>query len=147
MMDDTIGTAARWRSELRAPEATAALQAHLGTARWEAALRAGRSLSFAQIGELVSRILDQVEASSSGTRGSGGERRQPSLLSKREEEVLRLVAEGLTNEEIARRLIISKTTVKTHVASVLNKLGVESRTQAVAVAAHQGILEGVTGRT
>ena len=59
--------------------------------------------------------------------------------------MLRLVAEGLTNKEIARQLIITESTAKTHVASLFNKLGVDSRARAVAVAAHQGFLEAVTG--
>jgi DNA-binding NarL/FixJ family response regulator len=54
--------------------------------------------------------------------------------------VLRLVAEGLTNKEIARRLILTENTVKTHVTSLFNKLGVDSRAQAVAVAANEGLL-------
>jgi DNA-binding NarL/FixJ family response regulator len=66
-------------------------------------------------------------------------------LSTREEEVLRLVAEGLTNKEIAQRLILTENTVKTHVTSLFNKLGVDSRAQAVAVAAHEGLLDAVTG--
>jgi len=57
--------------------------------------------------------------------------------------VLRLVAEGLTNKEIARRLIVSENTVKTHVASLFNKLGVDTRARAVAVAAGEGLLEEV----
>jgi DNA-binding NarL/FixJ family response regulator len=75
-----------------------------------------------------------------------GARRQQTLLSKREEEVLRLVAEGLTNKEIARRLIVTENTVKTYVTSLFNKLGVDSRAQAVAVAAHDGLLSAVTTR-
>ncbi len=55
-------------------------------------------------------------------------------LSARELEVLRLLEKGLSNGEIARRLIVTVGTVKTHVHSVLNKLGVQSRTQAVAQA-------------
>ena len=50
------------------------------------------------------------------------------------------MAEGLTNKEIAKRLIVSVFTVKAQVVSVFNKLGVDSRAQAVAVAAHQGLL-------
>ena len=63
-----------------------------------------------------------------------------SELSEREQEVLSLVAQGLSNQEIAERLVISITTVKTHVGNIFNKLGVTSRTQALARAAELGLL-------
>ena len=53
-----------------------------------------------------------------------------SQLSGREQEVLRLVAEGLTNRQIADRLVISPVTARNHVSSILTKLGLENRTQA-----------------
>jgi DNA-binding NarL/FixJ family response regulator len=56
-------------------------------------------------------------------------------LSKREFEVLGLVAQGLTNREIARRLFISDVTVKVHVRHIFEKLGVRTRAEAAAVAA------------
>jgi DNA-binding NarL/FixJ family response regulator len=122
-----------------------------GTAGDEAALGKGRSLSFSQISELVALVLNEVGAGSAGAESTqrvpGGDRRRQTLLSSREEEVLRLVAEGLTNKEIARQLIVTESTVKTHVTSLFNKLGVDSRAQAVAVAAHQGFLEAVTGQS
>jgi DNA-binding NarL/FixJ family response regulator len=58
-------------------------------------------------------------------------------LSPRETEILELLAEGLTNRQISRRLFISEATVKTHLVHVYGKLGVDSRTAAIA-AAHQG---------
>jgi DNA-binding NarL/FixJ family response regulator len=56
-------------------------------------------------------------------------------LTAREREVLRLVCEGLANGDIARRLFISEKTVKVHVSHIFEKLGVETRVQAVLVAA------------
>jgi DNA-binding NarL/FixJ family response regulator len=55
-------------------------------------------------------------------------------LTRREREVLRLLAQGLRQDDIAERLFISRKTVATHVANILRKLGVRSQTQAVAVA-------------
>jgi NarL family two-component system response regulator YdfI len=61
-------------------------------------------------------------------------------LSNREQEVLALLAEGAANKEIAFQLHITERTVKAHVTSILNKLGVNSRTEAVAVALRSGLL-------
>jgi ATP/maltotriose-dependent transcriptional regulator MalT len=61
-------------------------------------------------------------------------------LSKRELEVLRLLVDGCSNKEIATRLYVSQHTVASHVAHVLNKLGVESRTAAATWAMRQGII-------
>ena len=60
-------------------------------------------------------------------------------LSDREAEVLRLVAQGMSNAEIADELVVSQTTVKTHVASVLRKLEVRDRVQAVVLAFQSGL--------
>jgi DNA-binding NarL/FixJ family response regulator len=61
-------------------------------------------------------------------------------LSARESEVLRLVADGATNGEIATRLFISDATVKSHLVHIYTKLGVSSRTAAVASARELGLL-------
>jgi NarL family two-component system response regulator LiaR len=61
-------------------------------------------------------------------------------LTEREREVLALMAEGLSNNEIAERLVISVATVKFHVHGILTKLGVSSRTEAVGLAWQQNLL-------
>jgi two-component system, NarL family, response regulator LiaR len=63
----------------------------------------------------------------------------PDMLTDREIEVLRLLAQGQANKEIARALHIAEKTVKTHVSNILAKLGVQSRTQAALYALRVGI--------
>jgi DNA-binding NarL/FixJ family response regulator len=63
------------------------------------------------------------------------------LLTERENEVLRLVATGLTNRQVGERLFISSKTVSVHMSNVLAKLGASSRAEAVSVAHQRGLLE------
>ena len=67
-------------------------------------------------------------------------RRMRSDLTGREQQILQLVAHGSTNKEIGRALNISENTVRHHVVSIMEKLQVSDRTDAVATAIHQGIL-------
>ena len=64
----------------------------------------------------------------------------PESLTKRETEVLRLLAQGKANKEIAAALVIGEKTVKTHVSNILSKLGVSSRTQAALYAVRLGLV-------
>lgn len=67
--------------------------------------------------------------------------RQPKELSKREQDVLQLLAYGKSNKEIARELGIGSQTVKTHVSHIFTKLGAADRTGAVALALRKGLVE------
>jgi DNA-binding NarL/FixJ family response regulator len=62
-------------------------------------------------------------------------------LSRREVEIAKLVAEGLTNKEVGQRLFIAERTVDNHVQHIFNKLGFNSRAQVAAWAATQGLLK------
>ena len=83
-------------------------------------------------------VAEPEQAVPPRTRASSDEMVEP--LSERELEVLELIAEGLTNREIASRLFLSLNTVKAHTRNIYGKLGVRSRTQAVARARTLGIL-------
>lgn len=61
-------------------------------------------------------------------------------LTDREREVLKLMVEGLTNNQIAERLVVSRSTVKFHVSSILSKMSVSSRTEAVATALQNNLI-------
>ena len=62
-------------------------------------------------------------------------------LTEREQEILALLARGLTNPQIAERLIISVSTVNFHVHNILDKLGAKTRTEAVTIAAREGLID------
>lgn len=82
-------------------------------------------------------IVEQLPS----VRSSNGLReRLPETLTPREIEVLRAMADGLANKEIAARLGVSENTVKFHVASVMGKLGASSRTEAVMIGVRLGIV-------
>jgi NarL family two-component system response regulator LiaR len=69
--------------------------------------------------------------------------KEPSIdeLTERELEVLRLIARGLSNRDIAEELVVSEKTVKTHVSSILSKLHLDARTQAAIYAIKRGLEE------
>jgi DNA-binding NarL/FixJ family response regulator len=83
------------------------------------------------------RLLDRF---AQGLPGAPGEPPpELSSLTERELEVLGLLASGLSNAELAERLVLSETTVKTHVSSILRKLGLRDRVQAVVLAYQAGL--------
>jgi two-component system NarL family response regulator len=79
--------------------------------------------------------LQAPVAAKLASRMSGG------TLTGREVDVLKLLAQGRSNKEIGSDLFISETTVKTHVRSVFGKLHVTSRTEAIAMASHRGLIQ------
>ncbi len=94
----------------------------LGRQRFDAEFSAGKSLSRDSAVHLALGEADDAPA----TAGDGDE---AGLLAKREVDVARLVADGLSNKQIGARLFISERTVDSHVRSILNKLGFNSRVQ------------------
>jgi DNA-binding NarL/FixJ family response regulator len=82
-------------------------------------------------------------AGGAGGRGADGPR--PSPLSPRELEVAVLIAQGLTNREIAAGLVVTERTAATHVEHILNKLGLRSRAQVAVWASAQGLLDRPDG--
>jgi NarL family two-component system response regulator LiaR len=91
------------------------------------AARAGRPTLAPEAAQVLIRAATQP-------RGPGDD------LTPREREVLKLMAEGRNNPQIADRLVVSRSTVKFHISSILSKLGAASRTEAVALALQHGLI-------
>lgn len=87
---------------------------------------------------IARRVIVELQGSTPATSEGG---RTESTLSSRESQILRLVAEGLTNREIAEQLFISRFTVECHIKNIYRKLAVSSRTRAVNTARARGLLE------
>lgn len=84
-------------------------------------------------------LLDVIAASTTGAEPPRAEPRLPDGLTRREAEVLGLIAQGLSNGEIAQQLYVSETTVKSHINHLFAKTGVRDRAQAVTYAYRHGL--------
>jgi DNA-binding CsgD family transcriptional regulator len=101
-------------------------KAEIGATKFEAAVNAGKALTRDEAIRLA--LGEQAQ----GRAAAAVNREGRPLLGKREADVARLVADGLSNKQIGARLFISERTVDSHVRSILNKLGVNSRAQIAA---------------
>jgi DNA-binding NarL/FixJ family response regulator len=81
-----------------------------------------------------------VDAALAGTLTGPGDTERLTVLTKREREILGLLAEGMRNQQIARELSMSALTVRTHVTNAMRKLHADTRTQAVAQALRQSLI-------
>ncbi|MHB8573892.1 MAG: response regulator [Dehalococcoidia bacterium] len=95
----------------------------------------GANLGQAQLHpDVARRLMEQVSAPAKREEPPGA------ALTPRELEVLRLIANGMSNKEIARELVLNERTVKGHVSNILSKLGLADRTQAALYAVREGIV-------
>jgi predicted ATPase/DNA-binding CsgD family transcriptional regulator len=111
------------------------LRAAMGAEAFEAEYAAGRALELAQVLDAVGRIDAAARQPPVAVSGETA-----SVLTPRELDVLRLVAQGLSNQDIALRLVLSEHTVKRHLANILRKLGLSSRTAAASWGVRTGLV-------
>ena len=111
----------------------------MGEAAYRTAVAEAQTMSVEQVADLAHACLEPPTARGrDGAAGSSAASRP--LLSDRERAVLRLIGEGLPNKQIATALSIGERTVKSHVTSAMNKLGVDNRAHAAVVAIQRGLL-------
>jgi DNA-binding CsgD family transcriptional regulator len=109
------------------------------------ALRIDDPVLAARVGHVLEavagvRLVEAGEPADLVLSSSGEAELEPGVLTAREREVVTLLAEGLSNKEIARRLGIAVDTAKFHVGRVIDKLDATGRTDAVAHAARRGVI-------
>jgi DNA-binding CsgD family transcriptional regulator len=118
----------------------AALRNHLDAAAFDAAWDAGRAMPLADAVREGSELLDLMEHDSPSPPPISELPTEAVSLTPREREILRLVADGRTNQDIADTLYISLRTVQTHVANILAKLNHSSRAAVAAYAVRHGLV-------
>jgi DNA-binding NarL/FixJ family response regulator len=104
-------------------------------------LRAAGAVGFVSKSAPASELIDAIHSAIDVSDAVRGPEFVASILSIREKEVMRLIAQGLSNEEISRSLSISVGTVKRHNTNIFTKLGATSRTDAVQKASRLGEIE------
>ncbi len=120
------------RTRLLLARALAGADGEAAVAEARAALGAAETLGAERLADQAAALLRSlgVRAARSGPRGARG----AAVLTRREQEVLALLAEGLSNRELAERLVVTRKTVEHHVASILAKLDLANRAEAAAYA-------------
>jgi NarL family two-component system response regulator LiaR len=105
------------------------------------AVHAGEGLLDPSVAAVVmAQVANAAPPRGDGSVGGESDRQALTRLTPRETEVLRLLGEGLSNRALAERLFVSEKTVKTHVSSILAKLGVPDRTHAALLAVRLGLV-------
>ncbi|GHJ34690.1 response regulator transcription factor [Streptomyces sp. TS71-3] len=110
-----------------------------------AAIRAVHSGDAVVAPSTTRRLLDRFAPMLPSGSGQESEQKELNRLTEREREVMVLVAQGLSNGEIAARLVLSEATVKTHVGRILTKLGLRDRVQVVVLAYETGLVRAGGG--
>ena len=145
-----LGAVNHWREILSLPrspgdesaylQVTQTLRNRMGEGSFLRAWQAGQSFPVEKVIQTAIELLETPYRPESGDRQLAGGAWAPEPLTERQRQVISLVAEGLTNQEIAGRLFITERTVRFHITSIFNKLGADNRAQAVAIANRTGIL-------
>jgi DNA-binding CsgD family transcriptional regulator len=133
-----IGIYERWAAD----HSMSRLREQLTLGDWNTALRVGRALRLEEVAALTLILIDNVAeyTTQDGTQQLDHTGRSAGPLTAREQDVLRLVAQGLSSKLISCRLSIAPSTVNYHLATIFNKLAVDTRAQAVAVATQRNLL-------
>lgn len=131
---ERMGTTMLWPLDIAAAERSqTSLRQSIGERAVSAGLREGRALSLPEAMTIAADVASPAEGANADAASSGG-------LTRRERDVLALLAEQRTDREIAEALFLSLRTVNWHVGSLLGKLGVDSRREAVARARAEGLV-------
>jgi predicted ATPase/DNA-binding CsgD family transcriptional regulator len=135
-LTEAVGAPVRPRDRRLRERAVAAARARLGERAFAAAWDEGRAMPLEQAIAVAFAVSDTTGSTYASPIAA---RVGPAALSPRELDVLRLIATGHKDHEIAEALFVSRRTVNTHVTSILNKLGAPSRSAAVATAVRHGL--------